>query len=316
MGVLPAFTRDNRMNRRPLGNTGLEVSKLGIGLAEIGMHLSPAEQSRAAVVLNTALDNGVNLLDTAACYGNSEELIGDAVSHRRDEYILATKCGHVAGDEKGEAWTGPTVARSIDRSLRRLKTDRVDIVQLHSCAVDVLEKGEVIRALEDAREAGKTRFISYSGDNEAAAWAVDSGIFATLQTTLNLVDQNARRGLLEAAHNAGMGVIIKRPIANGIWGGGTDQPRATSRYDDINERVMAMMNAGPVAGAPDDRILLALGFTFAHPQVDTAIVGTTNPDHLLSNIELINSGLGLADGVVEELYRRFDSLGADWHQIS
>ena len=69
------------------------------------------------------------------------------------------------------------MARSIDRSLRRLKTDRVDIVQLHSCGVDVLEKGEVIRALEDAREAGKTRFISYSGDNEAAAWAVGSGIF-------------------------------------------------------------------------------------------------------------------------------------------
>ena len=95
------------MDTRPFGTTGLEVSKLGIGLAEIGMHLGPAEQSRAALVLNTALDNGVNLLDTAACYGNSEELIGDAVSHRRDEYILATKCGHVAGDEMGEAWTGP-----------------------------------------------------------------------------------------------------------------------------------------------------------------------------------------------------------------
>ena len=304
------------MNRRPLGNTGLEVSKLGIGLAEIGMHLSPVEQSRAAVVLNTALDNGVNLLDTAACYGNSEELIGDAVSGRRDEYVLATKCGHATPDETGEAWTAQTVTRSIDRSLRRLKTDRVDIVQLHSCSVDILEHGEVIRALEDARAAGKTRFIGYSGDNEAAAWAVNSGIFATLQTTLNLVDQNARRGLLNDARRAGMGVIIKRPIANGIWGGGPDQPVATSRYDDINERVMAMMNAGPVRGAPADRILLALGFTFAHPQVDTAIVGTTNPDHLLSNIELMNSGVGLPHGVVEELYRRFDALGTDWHQIS
>ena len=304
------------METRPLGNTGLEVSKLGIGLAEIGMHLPAAEQARAAEVLNTALDNGVNLLDTAACYGNSEELIGEAVSDRRDEYILATKAGHAAPDETGEAWTGPTVTRSIERSLRRLKTDHVDIVQLHSCDVDVLEKGEVIRALEDARAAGKTRFISYSGDEEAAAWAVDSGIFATLQTTFNLVDQNARRGLLEAASNAGMGIIIKRPIANGIWGGGADQPRATSRFDDINSRVAAMMNEGPIPGAPDDRIMLALGFTFAHPQVDTAIVGTTNPDHLLSNIGLMNSGLGLADGVVEELCRRFDSLGADWQQIS
>ena len=316
MSVSATFTGNDIMNRRPLGNTGLEVSKLGIGLAEIGMHLSPADQSRAAVVLNTALDNGVNLLDTAACYGNSEELIGDAVSGRRDEYVLATKCGHATPDETGEAWTAQTVTRSIDRSLRRLKTDRVDIVQLHSCSVDILEHGEVIRALEDARAAGKTRFIGYSGDNEAAAWAVNSGIFATLQTTLNLVDQNARRGLLNDARRAGMGVIIKRPIANGIWGGGPDQPVATSRYDDINERVMAMMNAGPVRGAPADRILLALGFTFAHPQVDTAIVGTTNPDHLLSNIELMNSGVGLPHGVVEELYRRFDALGTDWHQIS
>ena len=304
------------METRPFGNTGLEVSRLGIGLAEIGMHLPSAEKARAAVVLNTALDNGINLLDTAACYGNSEELIGDAVSHRRDEYILATKCGHVAGDETGEAWTGPTVTRSIDRSLRRLKTDHVDIVQLHSCDVDVLEKGDVIRALEDARDAGKTRFISYSGDEESAAWAVNSGIFATLQTTFNLVDQNARRGLLDDARNAGMGIIIKRPIANGIWGGGPNQTRATLRFDDISARVAAMMNEGPVPGAPDDRILLALGFTFAHPQVDTAIVGTTNPDHLMSNIEMVNSGLGLAEGVLEELYRRFDVLGADWRQIS
>ncbi len=304
------------METRPFGNTGLEVSRLGIGLAEIGMHLPAADRTRAAVVLDTALDYGINLLDTAACYGNSEELIGDAVSHRRDEYILATKAGHAAGDETGEAWTGPVVTRSIERSLRRLKTDHVDIVQLHSCDVDVLVRGEVIRALEDARSAGKTRFISYSGDEEAAAWAVDSGIFATLQTTFNLVDQNARRGLLEDARNAGMGIIIKRPIANGIWGGGPDQPRATSRFDDISERVRAMANEGPIPGSPDDRILLALGFTFAHPQVDTAIVGTTNPAHLVSNIEMVNSGLDLADGVVEELYRRFDLLGGDWRQIS
>ncbi len=304
------------METRPFGNTGLEVSRLGIGLAEIGMHLPAAEQKRAAVVLNTALDNGINLLDTAAAYGNSEELIGDAVSHRRDEYILATKCGLPARDEPGEAWTGPALTSNIDRSLRRLKTDHVDIVQLHSCSLDVLEKGEAIRALEDARAAGKTRFISYSGDEEAAAWAVESGIFATLQTTFNLVDQNARRGLLENARKAGMGIIIKRPIANGIWGGGPDQPRTTLRFDDISERVRAIANEGAIPGAPDDRILLALGFTFAHPQVDTAIVGTTNPDHLLSNIEMVNSGLDLADGVVDELYRRFDVLGADWRQIS
>ncbi len=289
---------------------------LGIGLFEIGTQLSGDDQSRAGVVLNTALDNGINLLDTSACYGNSEQLVGDAVSHRRSEYVLATKCGHATGEYSGEEWTYDTVAHSIDRSLRRLKTDCVDIIQLHSCSLDVLLKGDVIRAMQDARDAGKTRFVSYSGDSEAAGWAVESGLFDTLQTTFNLVDQKARNGLLQKAQDANIGVIIKRPIANAIWGGSPDQPRSSSRHDEISDRVQAMAAGGPIEGAPEDRILLALGFTFAHPQVDTAIVGTTNPDHLISNIRLFQSGLDLPQQVIQELYRRFDRLGDDWEQIS
>ncbi len=304
------------METRTLGRTGLAVSVLGMGLAEIGMHMASKDQSRVSELLNTGLDAGLNFLDTSACYGNSEELVGAAVSHRRDDYVLATKCGHATGGFSGEPWTLETVAHSIDRSLRRLKTEHVEIIQLHSCGLEVLERGEVIRALQDARDAGKTRFLGYSGDNEAADWAVESGEFETLQTTFNLVDQRARYGLLQRAEEAGMGVVIKRPIANGIWGGGADQARATSRFDDIQGRVQAMAGAGPVEGAPQDRIHLALGFTFAHPQVDTAIVGTTNPDHLIANVDLFESGLGLGGGVVEELYRRFDELGGEWRQIS
>ena len=94
----------------------------------------------------------------------------------------------------------------------------MDLVQLHSCDVDVLERGDAIDALIRAREAGKTRFASFSGDNEAAKWAVESGIFATLQTSYNLVDQHARtKGLFDMAQAAGMGVILKRPVANGVW---------------------------------------------------------------------------------------------------
>ena len=104
-----AYTRRSTMETRPFGNTGLVVSRLGIGLAEIGMHLPAADQARAAVVLNMALDNGINLLDTAAMYGNSEELIGDAVSHRRDEYILATKCGQPADGQDGRVVDGSCV---------------------------------------------------------------------------------------------------------------------------------------------------------------------------------------------------------------
>lgn len=299
------------MEKHGLGNTGLEVSRLGAGLAEIGNQLTFADEEKAAQVLNTALDSGINFLDTSACYNISEELIGRTIAHRRDEYVLATKCGHITGGYEGEEWTSETVSHSIDRSLKRMRTDTLDLVQLHSCGVDILEQGEVIEALQAARNAGKTRFIGYSGDNEAARWAVDSGLFDTLQTSFNLVDQNARTKLFSQAKAQGMGIIVKRPIANGAWGA-TESP---SRYaDEYFRRAQAMLAEGPLNAAPDNRILLALGFTLAHPEVDTAIVGTQNPGHMQSNIRMVENDLPIDDGVIQELYRRFDNLGQEWNQ--
>ena len=101
-----------------LGATGIQVSRLGIGLSEIGS--TPLEVSTVETLLNTGLDAGVNFLDTAACYGNSEELVGMTVSHRRNEYTLATKCGHVAGGYNGTEWTAQLITDSIDRSLTRM----------------------------------------------------------------------------------------------------------------------------------------------------------------------------------------------------
>jgi hypothetical protein len=290
----------------------LEVSRLGVGLAEIsGLDLAEAKQ--AAKVLNLALDNGINFLDTAACYGNSEELIGRTVSQRRDEFVLATKAGHVAGDYEGESWTAQTVRDSIDRSLKRLRTDYVDIVQLHSCGVEVLERGDVIQALQEAREAGKTRFIGYSGDNESALWAVKSGLFDTLQTSFNLVDQKARLQLFGPAKEQNMGIIIKRPIANGAW----EASKAPSSYtEDYWKRAKEMQAEGQLPDMPDHRILLALGFAFAHEAPDTYIVGTSDPDHMRQNIEWVNQDLPISDTTVEELHRRFEKLWGDgeWPQ--
>ena len=293
-----------------LGSTGIQVTRLGIGLSEIGS--TPLEVSTVEKLLNTGLDAGINFLDTAACYGNSEELVGMTVPHRRSEYTLATKCGHVAGDYQGEAWTAQLVTDSIDRSLERLKTDYVDLVQLHSCKIDVLEQGDVIEALIKARDAGKTRFIGYSGDNEHAQWAVDSGIFATLQTSFSMVDQKARDGLLAAAEAKGMGIIIKRPIGNIVWGKASV---ASAYHQKYLERAQAMSAIGPVMGE-EDPIKMAMGFTFAHSQVDTAIVGTTNSDHLLSNIEMLDRGVKLSPETMGALIKRFDDLGLEWQQLT
>jgi hypothetical protein len=290
----------------------VEVGRLGLGLAQIGK-LALEDEARVNGLITGALDGGVTFLDTAASYGNSEELIGRTVAHRRDDYFLATKCGHWAGEVP---WTAETVRSHIDRSLGRLQTDRLDLVQIHSCGVEVLEQGEVVRSLIEAREAGKTRFVGYSGDNEGARWAIDSGLFDTLQTTFNLVDQHARTRLFPAAREKGMGIIVKRTIANGAWGGSLEGRGTTTQYMNIHERARLMAAFGPVPGAPEDRILTALGFTFAHPEIDVALVGTTNLEHLSGNIRWIEEKLPIPAEAVEAFHLRFEEIGADWAQLT
>ncbi|HAG55757.1 MAG TPA: aldo/keto reductase [Dehalococcoidia bacterium] len=305
------------MQKVQFGSTGFETSRLGVGLSEIGS-FELSDQAQATNVLNTALDNGINFLDTSACYGISEELVGNGVSQRRDDYFLATKAGHVARGYEGEAWTFQTVVDSIDRSLRLLQTDHVDVVQLHSCDIDVLEKGDAIRALQEAQQAGKTSFIGYSGDNESAHWAVDSGLFATLQTSYNLVEQRARTtGLLEKAIAKGMGTIIKRPIAGGVWG--KSRPDAAdqtaSNYNTpYLDRAKSVRTLGPIENEPDDAILTSLGYTLSDPNANVAIVGTTNPSHMATNVRQIDNDLPIPDSVNAELNRRFEQLDKDWAQ--
>ncbi|HIN16018.1 MAG TPA: aldo/keto reductase [Dehalococcoidia bacterium] len=305
------------MQKVQFGSTGFETSRLGVGLSEIGS-FELSDQAQATNVLNTALDNGINFLDTSACYGISEELVGNGVSQRRDDYFLATKAGHVARGYEGEAWTFQTVVDSIDRSLRLLQTDHVDVVQLHSCDIDVLEKGDAIRALQEAQQAGKTSFIGYSGDNESAHWAVDSGLFATLQTSYNLVEQRARTtGLLEKAIAKGMGTIIKRPIAGGVWG--KSRPDAADQTaNNYNtpylERAKSVRTLGPIENEPDDAILTSLGYTLSDPNANVAIVGTTNPSHMATNVRQIDNDLPIPDSVIAELNRRFEQLDKDWAQ--
>ena len=305
------------MERTALGRTGLEVSRLGIGLSEIGFNLTMEEVDRASRIMNTALDSGINFFDTAACYGISEELVGATVSHRRSEFVLATKAGHFLPRGTGEDWTYDLVVESVDRSLDRMRTDHLDLVQLHSCNVAVLERGDVIRALQDVKAAGKTRYIGYSGDNENAEWAVSSGLFDTLQTSFNLVDQKARKKLLPEAEARGMGIIVKRPIGNAVWGAAAD-PRPyqhNSAYTvEYYRRAQVMQTDGPLAGEPGDRILLAMGYTLGHSEVDVAIIGTQRPEHMQSNIELVSDRLPIPPETIADLEMRYDRVAADWEQ--
>ncbi len=150
--------------------------------------------------------------------------------------------------------------------------------------------------------------MGYSGDGVDALWAIESGLFDTLQTSFNLVDQEARTKSLPVAKARGMGVIIKRPIANGAWG----RQRSPSGYAaEYFRRAQQMDQERPIPGAPSDSILLALGFVLAHDDVDTAIVGTGSSTHMSANVKLMDS-LPISREAVEELRRRFDAVGGNW----
>lgn len=295
------------IERRQFGATDMKVSVLGFGGAEIGYQ--QIDQGVIERLLNSALDAGLNVIDTAECYSGSEESIGKAVSSRRGEYYLFTKVGHM--DPK-DGWTAASIEKSIDRSLQRLKTDRIDLVQLHSCGREVLEKGECIEALEKAKKAGKTRYIGYSGDSTAALYAIESGRFDTLQTSVNIVDQECIDLTLPKAKEKNMGVIAKRPIANAVWR--HDEEPKEGYVVEYWKRLQKLgydfaKGEARASQAPDGTAGTALRFTLAAPGVHVAIVGTTKPERWKQNAELLKAGGPLAKD-------RFEAIRARWHDVA
>lgn len=295
------------MERRPLGKTGLEVSVLGFGAAEIGFESTPpADVER---LINSALDAGLNVIDTAECYVDSEEKVGNAVSHRRGDYHLFTKVGHPEGISGPEDWSRDGILFSIERSLQRLRTDHLDLVQLHSCSAEILERGEAILALQDARAKGQTRFIGYSGDGHAALTALQSGAFDTLQTSVSIADQEAITLTLPTAAASGVGVIAKRPIANAAW---RHAEKPANEYHHVYWERLRALKYDFLSREMAAAVSIALRFTLAQPGVATAIVGTTNPSRWIENAELLDEGpLSLHDvNAIREVWHSTAKL--DW----
>jgi len=291
------------MEKRRLGRTGLRVSALGFGGSEIGYQgVAPNVVER---LIGSALDAGLNVIDTAACYDSSEELIGRAAGNRRKDFYLFTKCGHASGLDCAD-WTPELIEKSIERSLKRLRTDYLDLVQFHSCEEETLRRGDVTAALQRARDKGMTRYIGYSGDGAAALHAVRCGAFDTLQTSVNIADQEAIDLLLPEAISRDIGVIAKRPIANAAWIGGWWS--AIDTYAQPYRRRLRRLRYDFLKLPANESIAIALRFTLSAAGVHTAIIGTTKPSRWEQNAALAGRGPLTPS--------EFEAIRAHWREIA
>jgi len=302
---------DTGLPTRILGRTGLEVTTLGYGAMSLddrfGRTLTAEE---ASTVLNAVLDAGINFIDTSPDYGPSEEFIGQAIAHRRSEYVLATKVGcpvDVAEGETGHVYTPRNIVAAVEQSLRRMRTGHLDIVQFHgSPAREVLEANGAIEALDALRRDGKVRFIGSSGTIPNIEGQLAMGVFDEFQIPYSALQREHEEHITNAA-SAGAGTVIRGGVARG--GPAEDKAWDVRRLPEVApERPRATWEQARLDDLLDgmSRMEFMLRFTLSHPDLHTTIVGTANLDHLAANCAVARLGPLPADLYVEAK-RRLDA---------
>jgi aryl-alcohol dehydrogenase-like predicted oxidoreductase len=312
------------MENNIFGKTNVKVSKIGLGLAQVGFQLGYSGFKEADKILNFSLDNGINFLDTAAMYFDSEAIVGKSVSHRREDYFLATKAGTGSTTSPDSEWTYKKIKQSVENSLKNLQTDCIDLVQLHSCDTHILNKGDVIRALQDSKIEGKTRFIGYSGDNEGADWAVKSNLFDTLQTSYSIADQRARtKNVLSEATQRNMGIIAKRPIGNAALLGVKHHINNTSyeffkasAYDEYFKRLLDITKNNNIDINEIDPIELSMAFSLYRKEIHVLIIGSKNLSHVEENLNIMRKKIDNFKDIIRDFEITFEKLDKNWRQLT
>jgi aryl-alcohol dehydrogenase-like predicted oxidoreductase len=296
---------------RTLGRTGVEVSALGYGAMELrgGSHGPAIADEDAEQLLNALLDSGINLIDTSIDYGRSEELIGRYLAPRRDEFFLASKCGCMldlapdATPPYPHDFHAANVRAGVEQSLRRLQTDRLDLLQVHmSPSPEQMDAGGTIETMAALRDEGKVRFLGMSGTLPNLPAHIAMGVFDVFQIPYSAVQREHEEMITKAAE-AGAGVLVRGGAARGApsedksWTVppiGLDEGEAQRRWE-----------ASGIDGVLDgmNRLEFVLRFTLTHPGLSSTIVGTSRLDHLQSNLEIAAKG-PLPPDLYEEAKRR------------
>lgn len=262
------------MEKTMLGRTELLVTKLSYGAMEIrgprvwsGRAVDDADSER---ILNAVLDAGINFIDTSYDYGRSEELIGRFISHRRKEFYLATKCGctlvdHGDHDETPHVWTRDNLLHNIDTSLSRMKTDYVDLLQLHGPTVRQTEDGRLIDVLKEIQATGKVRWIGISSYLPHLPSYIEAKAFDTFQLPYSALEREHEQWLTRAAAT-GAGIIVRGGIGQGEPGHGRGSADRWAAWEQA--RLDELLDEG------DTRTGFLLRYTLSHPDMSTTIVGT------------------------------------------
>src|ERR1700684_4389005 len=305
--------------QRPLGGTGANVTILSYGAMELrGQPRGPEiTDEDAGRLLNAVLDSGINLIVTSPDYGRSEELMGTYIGHRRDEFFLASKCGcpiEVPADAPPpypHDYSPGNVRADVEQSLRRLGTDRLDLVQVHmSPSQATLEENHTIETLKDLQAEGKVRFIGMSGILPNLPDHIAMGVFDVFQIPYSGL-QREHEELITAAARGGAGTLIRGGPARGAPADDKDWSRGPlglaagegqRRWEtaDLTDLLDGMTN-----------MEFTLRFTLSHPDLSSTIVGTSSLDHLNGNLAVAERGPLPAD-VYEEARRRLQAAPAPY----
>jgi aryl-alcohol dehydrogenase-like predicted oxidoreductase len=286
--------------RRTLGRTDADVTILSYGAMELrgqprGPEITDAD---AGHLLNTVLDEGINLIDTSPDYGGSEELIGRHIGHRRAEFFLASKCGCPLEPPAGAQppyphdYSSRNVRADVEQSLRRLRTDHLDLVQVHmSPSVEVLAENGTVETLTELKDEGKVRFIGMSGILPHLPQQIGMNVFDVFQIPYSAL-QREHEDLITQATGTGAGTLIRGGAARGApseeknWRTGPIGVAA----DESQRRWQTSGLEDLLAEAGMSRMEFVLRFTLSHPGLSTTIVGTANPAHLADNVTVAERG--------------------------
>jgi aryl-alcohol dehydrogenase-like predicted oxidoreductase len=292
-----------------LGRTKLSVTRLGYGAMEVrGSRIwggRPVTDEQAKTILNAVVDAGINFIDTANDYGRSEEFIGKFLAHRRKEFYIATKCGCTVvhkdehTDDTPHVWTRENLFRGLHESLQRMKTDYVDVMQLHNPSVEDCKKGNLIEALQDMKKEGKVRSIAISTTLPHLPEYIKMGVFDAFQIPYSALERDHEDWITKAAE-AGIGIIIRGGVARGEPGAGLGGAQRWAKYEEA--KLDELREPG------ESKTTFLLRYTLSHPHAHTIIVGTLRPEHLNENIASLQRG-PLSEKVYSEAKKRLSGVG-------